>query len=250
MFFYKNRCHTPYSANREKVFFVKSDGFHKISNSFQFITNILKVKKENEELKKTNDELQSKVLENDNLIKQNERMKSMLKFSNKRVEYNYIGTDISGNNTNGLTIDKGEDKGIKRGMIAMTGQGLVGQVIAVGSNWSLLKCLNNETFSVAALVQGTKADNGIITGYKDKNNRLLLKLDKLSLGSGIKKGDVIVTSGLGRMYPSGIKIGKVLTVHDDKSDLMKSAIIDPYVEFPKLEEVFIVESKDSSGIQY
>jgi len=75
-------------------------------------------------------------------------------------------------------------------------------------------------------------------------------LDKLSLGSGIKKGDVIVTSGLGRMYPSGIKIGKVLTVHDDKSDLMKSAIIDPYVEFPKLEEVFIVESKDSSGIQY
>jgi len=239
-----------YSINREKVSFVKSDVFHKISNSFQFITNIPKAKIENEELKKTNDELQTKSLEDDNLIKQNERMKSMLKFSKKRVEYNYIGADIIGNNANGLTIDKGEDKGIKIGMIAMTGQGLVGQVIAVGSNWSILKCLNNETFSVAALVQGTKADNGIINGYKDKNNRLLLKLDKLSLGSGIKKGDVIVTSGLGKMYPSGIKLGKVLTVYDDKSSLVKNAIIEPYVDFSKLEEVFIVESKDPSGIQY
>jgi len=242
-------CLIGYSANREKASFVKSDGFHKISNTFQFITNILKVKKENEELKKTNDERQTKALEDDELIKQNERMKSMLKFSKKRVEYNYIGANIIGNK-NGLTIDIGEDEGIKKGMIAMTGQGLVGQVISVGNNWSILKCLYNETFSVAALVQGTKDNNGIITGYKDKNNKLFLKMDKLSLESGIKKGDVIVTSGLGRIYPSGINIGKVLTVHDDKSNLVKNVIVEPYIDFSKLEEVFIVESKDPSGIEY
>ena len=105
-------------------------------------------------------------------------------------------------------------------------------------------------FQLQLLFKIQKVDNGIVSGYKDKNNKLLLKMDRLSLDSTIKKGDLIVTSGLGRIYPAGITLGKVLTVHDDKSNVMKSAIIEPYVKFATLEEVFIVESKDSSGIQY
>ncbi|HEY8804486.1 MAG TPA: rod shape-determining protein MreC [Clostridium sp.] len=257
-----------YSANRDKMSFVENgvgvtinsvqglfyNEFYKIRDSFQFITNISNVKAQNEELRKSNNDLQSKALDYDNLKKESERLRSMLNFSKQRAEYNYVGADIigiSGNSfSDGFIISKGENKGIKKGMIAMTGEGLVGQVTSVGNNWSIVQCLSNENIAVAALVQSTRDNNGIVKGYKDANNKPLAEIDRLSLDSGIKKGDVIVTSGLGGIYPPGIRIGSVLSVHEDKGQVMKSAIINPYVDFSKIEEVFIVVPKDTRQIKY
>ena len=113
-----------------------------------------------------------------------------------------------------------------------------------------MQCLSNENIAVAALVQSTRENNGIVKGYKDENNKLLAEIQRLSLDSLIKKDDVIVTSGLGGIYPSGIRIGKVLSVHEDKGEVMKSAIIEPYVNFSKIEEVFIVVPKENREIKY
>jgi rod shape-determining protein MreC len=257
-----------YSANREKMSLVENGvgvtinsvqgvfykGFYKIRDSFKFITNFSKVKKENEELRKANIELQAKALEYDDLEQESVRLRSMLNFSKQREEYNYVGADIigvSGNNfLDGFIINKGENKGIKKRMIAMTGEGLVGQVTSVGNNWAIVQCLSNENIAVAALVQSTSENNGIVKGYKDENNKLLAVIQRLSLDSLIKKDDVIVTSGLGGIYPSGIRIGKVLSIHEDKGEVMKSAIIEPYVNFSKIEEVFIVVPKENREIKY
>ncbi|MBZ9688245.1 rod shape-determining protein MreC [Clostridium estertheticum] len=257
-----------YSANREKMSFVENgvgvtinsvqglfyDGFYKVRNSFKFITNFSNVKKENEQLKKANSEFQTKALEYDAAIKENASYKSMFKFSDKRTEYNYIGADIkgiSGNNfSDGFIINVGENKGIKKRMIAMTGEGLVGQVTSVGNNWAIVQCLSNENIAVAGLVERTGDNNGIVKGYKDENNKLLAQIQRLSLDSAIKKGDVIETSGLGGIYPAGIRIGSVLSVYSDKGEVMKSAIIEPYVDFTKIEEVFIVVPKDTREIKY
>ncbi|MCB2288721.1 rod shape-determining protein MreC [Clostridium sp. CS001] len=257
-----------YSANREKMSIVENGvgvtinsvqgvfykGFYKIRDSFKFITNFSNVKKENEELRKTNIEFQGKALEYNNLEQENERLRGMLNFSKERNEYNYVGADIigvSGNNfLDGFIINKGENKGIKKRMIAMTGEGLVGQVTSVGNNWAIVQCLSNENIAVAALVQNTSENNGIVKGYKDENNKLLAEIQRLSLDSLIKKDNVIVTSGLGGIYPSGIRIGKVLSVHEDKGEVMKSAIIEPYVNFSKIEEVFIVVPKENREIKY
>lgn len=257
-----------YSANREKMSIVENGvgvtinsvqgvfykGFYKIRDSFKFITNFSNVKKENEELRKANIELQAKALEYNDLEQESERLRSMLNFSKQRNEYNYVGADIigvSGNNfLDGFIINKGENKGIKKRMIAMTGEGLVGQVTSVGNNWAIVQCLSNENIAVAALVQSTRENNGIVKGYRDENNKLLAEIQRLSLDSLIKKDDVIVTSGLGGIYPSGIRIGKVLSVHEDKGEVMKSAIIEPYVNFSKIEEVFIVVPKENREIKY
>jgi rod shape-determining protein MreC len=257
-----------YSAGRQKMSFVENGvgvtinsvqglfyvGFNKIKSSFKFITNISDVKIQNEELLKANSDLQNKVLEYDNLKQESERLRTMLNFSKARDEYNYVGADIigiSGNNfLDGFIINKGENKGIKKRMIAMTGEGLVGQVTSVGNNWAIVQCLSNENIAVAALVQSTRDNNGIVKGYKDENNKLLAEIQRLSLDSGIKVGDVIVTSGLGGIYPAGIRIGSVLSVHEDKGEVMKSAIIEPYVNFAKIEEVFIVVPKEDREIKY
>ncbi|GCD09153.1 rod shape-determining protein MreC [Clostridium tagluense] len=252
-----------YSANREKMSFVENgvgvtinsvqglfyNGFHKVINSFKFITNITNVKKENEELKKANTEFKMKALQYDTSIKENKRLKSMLKFSEQSDKYNYIGATITGLSgssfSDGFYINKGSSEGIKKLMIAVTGEGLVGQVTSVSSNWSIVQCLSNENIAVAGRVERTGDNNGMVKGYKDENNKLLAEIQDLSLDSAIKKGDVITTSGLGERYPAGIRIGNVLSVHADKGKVMKSAIINPYVDFTKIEEVLIVVPKDA-----
>ena len=254
-----------YSVNREKMSFVENgvgvtinsvqgvffNGFFKIKNSFKFITNISKVKTENEELKKSNNELQAKALEYTAAIKENIRLRKMFDFSTKKAQYNYIGADIQGLSGNsfsdGFIINKGENKGIKKGMVAITGDGLVGQVTSVGDNWSIVQSLSNENIAVAGLVESTRDNNGIVKGYTDANNKSLAQIQRLSLDSKIKKGDVIMTSGLGGIYPAEIPIGSVLSVHEDKGAVMKSAIIKPYVDFSKIEEVFIVVPKDTKA---
>ncbi len=256
-----------YSVNRSKMSFVENgvgvtinsvqglfySGFYKIRDSFKFVTNFSDVKAENEELKKNNNELQGKVLEYNSLRDKNAKLRSMLDFAEERDEYNYIGASIigiSGNNfLDGFIINKGENKGIKNRMIAMTGEGLVGQVTSVGSNWAIVQSLSNENIAVAGLVESTRDNDGIVKGYKDENNKLLAEIHRLSLNSKIKEEDVIVTSGLGGIYPPGIRIGKVLSVYEDKGEVMKGAIIEPYVDFTKLEEVFIVVPKESREIE-
>lgn len=256
-----------YSASREKMSFVENgvgvtinsvqgvlyNGVYKIRNSFKFITNISDVKVENEKLKKANSEYKNKALDYDTAINENVRLREQLNFSLSRNEYNYVGANINGVSAtgflDGFSINKGENNGIKKGMIAMTGDGLVGQVISVGSNSAIVYCLSNENIAVAALVQSSR-DNGIVKGYKDENNKLLAQIENLSLDSDIKKGDVILTSGLGGNYPANIRIGKVLSVHEDKGKVMKSAIIEPYVNFSKIEEVFIVVQKNTSEVKY
>ncbi|MBU3090667.1 rod shape-determining protein MreC [Clostridium sp. CM028] len=250
-----------YSANREKISFVENGvgvtinsvqgifygGFHKIKGSFKFITNLSNIKAQNEKLLKTNSELQVKALEYDTAIKENERLRKMLNFSTQRDEYNYVGAEIrglSGNSfSDGFIINKGTNKGIKKNMIAMTGDGLVGQVTSVADDWATVQCLSNENIAVAGLVQRTRDNNGMVKGYKDENNKLLAEIQHLSVDSSIKKDDIIVTSGLAGKYPAKIRIGKVLSVHEDKGEVMKSAIIEPYVDFSKIEEVFIVVPK-------
>ena len=68
--------------------------------------------------------------------------------------------------------------------------------------------------------------------------------------SEIKEGDVILTSGLGMIYPKEIRIGEVVSVETDNVMVMKNAIVKPYVDFNKLEELFVVVPKDKINVKY
>lgn len=227
---------------------------NKIKDNVRFVINFSKIKKENEELRSENTKLQDKALKYDALEKENERLRKMLNFKNQREEYSYIGCDIigkSGNNwLDGFIINRGTDDGIKKRMIVITGEGLVGQVTSVGNNWSIVQSLVNENIAVAGLVNSTRENDGVVKGYRDINDKLLAKLYYLPLDSQVKKGDVILTSGLGGLYPKGIKVGTVIDIEEDKGKLIKNAVIQPSVDFNKLEELFIVVPKNDREVKY
>ncbi len=257
-----------YSVKRDSRSFVESGVgtalnpiqkvFYSLNNTVKdfidFSTNFSKVKEENEELTKRNNELESMAIEYNSLKNENERLKELVNFKDQKSEYEYITCNIigkSGNNfLDGYTIDRGEKDGLQRGMVVVASKGLVGQVTSVASNWAMVQSLNNENIAVAALVESTRETVGIVTGYRDSNGRLLAKVYNLPLTSDVKIGDNILTSGNGNIYPKDIKIGKVIEVKEDKAKLMKVAIVEPYVEFNKLEELMIIVPKDKRDIKY
>lgn len=221
---------------------------NRVKESVDFFLNFSEVKEENKNLITENEKLKDKLLEYSDLADENERLRQILNFTEEHNNYDYVGCDIIGypnnNISDGYFINKGENSNIQKGMVVVAAQGLVGQVTSVGSNWSIVQSLANENIVVAVMADSTREATGYIKGYKDRQNRNLAKVYDLPIDSEIKEGDVIMTSGVGMLYPKEIRIGEVTKVEEDKVKVMKSAIVKPYVDFNKLEELFVIVPKD------
>ena len=226
----------------------------KIKGTLDFFLNFSKIKQENEELTKENIELQNKLLEYDTLKEENDRLREVLNFKNSKDNYSYVGTNIIGYSgesfSNGYIIDKGESDGILKGMVVISDKGLVGQVTSTGSNWAIVESLLNENIAVSVMVNSTRETTGILEGYVTRSNSGLTKVTNLPLDSEIKEGDVIVTSGLGQIYPKEIRIGEVISVESDEIKSMKTAIVKPYVDFDKLEDLFTIIPNETREVKY
>ncbi|MTK13338.1 MAG: rod shape-determining protein MreC [Clostridiaceae bacterium] len=258
MSFMKNGIGVTFNSVQGGIFRFNSG----VKDWFGFVFNFSNVKKENEELKKKNNELESKAINYESLKSENDRLRNMLNFKSQNSEYNYVGCDIRGKGSSGLldqfVVNKGSKDGIEKYMLAISSQGeVVGQVTSVGNNWSMVQTLanvnTNVNIAVSGYIERTK-DNGIVQGYKNSSNELLAKLSYLPLDSDIKKGDVVCTSDIATpypgLYPKGLRIGSVIDIEEDKGKVMKNAIIKPYVDFNKLEELFIVVPKEKIDIKY
>ncbi|MDS0528013.1 rod shape-determining protein MreC [Clostridium sp. SHJSY1] len=225
-----------------------------VKNSVDFFLNFSQVKEENKELTKENEDLKSQLLEYSHLKEENDNFRSILDFKEQHNNYNYIATNIisysGGGIIDGYTVDKGQNDGIEKNMIVISPKGLVGQVSKVGPNWAIIQGIINENINVAVKVDNTNDNGGILKGYKDGSNNYLAKISDLLPESQVKEGDTIVTSGLGGLYPKGIKVGTVASVEENKSKVMKNAIVKPSVDFGKIDELYIVAPKDKRDIKY
>lgn len=225
-----------------------------VKDFVDFFLNFSEVKDENEKLSDENNELKDKLAEYSDLASENERLKALLDFEEQNKQYNYVPTNIIGTRgsiLDGYIVDKGSDDGVAKGMIVIASDGLVGQVSSVSDNWSIVECIINENIAVSVMPESTRENTGILQGYNDgKSNERLTKISYLPMDSTIKEGDIILTSGLGQVYPKEIRVGEVISVEEDKVNVMKSAVVKPFVDFDRLEELVIVVPKDPKNIEY
>ena len=226
----------------------------KIKSSVDFFVNFSKVKQENEELKVKNSKLENQMVEYSALKDENERLRQVLKLKDSKSNYDYVGVNIIGYSggtvSRGYIVDKGTNDGIEKDMIVINYQGLVGKVTQAESNYSVVETILNENMAVSVMVDSTRETTGILRGYKENKNEDLVKAYNFPIDSEIKEGDVILTSGLGMIYPKEIRIGEVISVETDNVMVMKNAVIKPYVDFNKLEELFVVVPKDKINFKY
>ena len=216
----------------------------RVKETVDFFLNFSEVKLENEQLKQKNTELANKLIEYESLKDEVERLREALNFTESRSNYNYVGVNIIGYSgsslSDGYIIDKGSNDGIAKNMVVVSSKGLVGKVTKVSSNFAIVQSILNENIAVAVMDQQTREATGMLQGLSDKKDKNMTVVYNLPIDSDVKEGDIFITSGLGKIYPKEIPVGTVVSVQEDNVKVMKSAVVEPFVKFNELEELFVV----------
>lgn len=134
-----------------------------------------------------------------------------------------------------VVINVGSDKGIRAGMPVVNAQGLVGRVDAVIANAARVQMITDSLSSVSISVQPEDVEAvliGSITGD--------LALDLVPQDASIEPGDLILTSGLGGLYPPSILVGQVASVRSSATALFQQAVVQPIVDFSRVEIVLVI----------
>ena len=227
---------------------------NEIKGALDFFLNFSEVKEENISLTKENIELKNKLLEYETLKEENDRLKEVLNYKESKSDYNYIGCEIIGYSgesfLKGYIINRGENDGLQKDMVVISNKGLVGKITSTGSNWAIVESILSENIAVSVMVNSSRENIGILRGYLSGSNKAITEISNIPMDSNIKEGDTIVTSGLGEVYPKEIRIGEVIKIETDEIKVTKTAIVKPYVDFDKLEDLFIVVPKDTREIKY
>ncbi len=150
-----------------------------------------------------------------------------------------IGRNISGW-WRKVQLDKGAGAGIEPGMPVVSGRGLVGKVESVSSFRSDVLLMIDPSCRVSARVSGSGAF-GIVRGHAvSPGTEAFCRMDYIERNLRVVPGDEVVTSGLGGVFPQGLRIGKIRSIEVDSSGLYRNADIQPATDFRWLDVVFVV----------
>lgn len=221
-------------------------------NFFGDIANFRNNSKRVKELEKENEKLSQEIINlksDESKHESLERLKKSLNYVSGNQRNSLISASIIGKNEGvwyqSFIIDAGAGSGIRKNSIVINGQGVVGIVYSVNNNYCKAISLVDSKASVSFKVADNEDFKGVITTSSTVGNSSFTDTNKLLHGylfdsnSKIKKGDLIVTSGLG-LYPENIPIGKVTEVTYEKNKAMKLIKVRPNVDFKKLDEVSII----------
>ena len=215
---------------------------NKIKNNNISLENFDALQKENEELKKQNIELEKKVDELEILKSENNILKEYANLGEKYSEYDYVTSYIInkniGNFSEVFVINAGTNDGIYENMPVMGKDGLVGHTISATKTTAKVQPIIDSTSNISAITTNNR-DNVIVKGKTGSNKELIVTC--IQPDTEFMEGDTIETSGLGGIYPKGIKIGTIKEIVETKNSAEKYAIMESNVDFEKLEYVLVIK---------
>lgn len=200
--------------------------FHKTDNS-----DTAKLKEENIRL---TSELVDKITQD----KENKALRDQFQTAYPSAK-NLLPAKVIGLQSGELIIDKGTKDTVKKGMIVVFKNNLIGNIAKTSENLSVVTVITN-TKNLTAETLKTES----IGVVKPLGGGLIL--DNVDLGENLEKGDLVVTKGdldsEGKGNPSDLVIGKIVSINKKASNLFQSASVVSVVDFSKLEMVFVLKN--------
>jgi rod shape-determining protein MreC len=202
---------------------------------------------ENVALRSESERLRVQALAVEETRQENARLRQLLALK-ERLPVTTVAGEIIGREVGGwvraLTVNRGRQSGIARQTPVIVPQGLVGRVIQVRPAASVIQLLNDPASAVGAVVQRTRT-TGLVEG--DPSGVVRLKFMARD-GGGVTAGDLVVSSGLGGVFPKGVPIGRVKAIDDRGSALFHYAMIEPVVDFARVEEVLLLTEQSTHDV--
>ena len=208
-----------------------------VQEQLSFIPTYVRLRRENELLHHSNIEFADETQRLREAKLENLHLRQLLGLKNQ-LPYKLTATRVVNKNLtllrNTITVNVGSTDSVQQYMPVVSDGGLVGIVTLVFQHYSMINILLNTEFRVSGKVQRSRVD-GIVMW--DGKSLALKNVPKLR---DVKVGDVVTTSEYSNAFPSDIRIGLVSEVHEQPGSLFKSIIIEPGVDFVKLETVFVM----------
>jgi rod shape-determining protein MreC len=226
---------------------------HYLRSVFSVFGHANRVALERQQLEAKIAELQSRLLQLEQFEDENRTLRQQLGFAVLSPRKLLLCEVIERGDLTGwwhtLRLNKGSDAGVHDGMAVISTEGLVGRVTAVSSKTCDVLLIVDPTCKVACKVVrngafGIMQGAGIaINGDVSLEMLAAVKpcvLDYISTEHELRPNDVVLTSGLGNVFPEGLPVGRLSEVQRDPSGLYQQAKVIPSADIDRLKYAFVV----------
>jgi len=149
-----------------------------------------------------------------------------------------------------IRINKGSQQGIEPNMAVITADGMIGKIQTVSKLTSTVQLLTgfDEFNRISATISREKGKDifGLIEEFDEKSQLLSFKIIEES-DKDLEEGELVVSSGMGGVFPAGLLIGKVKEVVPDQYGLTRTALVEPAANMYEINHVIIVDRQLAKG---
>jgi rod shape-determining protein MreC len=207
-------------------------------------TSIDDVMDRNEQLEAENAELRQQMVDYDRIKAENDAYKALARIQDTNSEASYVSAFVIGRDPldefGGFTLDQGSTDGVAVNDAIISDRGyLLGVVVEVDATSCKVMTILHPSFNAAGVISRTR-ENGIITGSADYAADGQCMLTNLDRATEARKGDQVITTGLGGVFPANLLVGTVQEVVPEQSGKSSSAVILPGADPRTVKHVFII----------
>ena len=207
-------------------------------------TSIDDVMDRNEQLEAENAELRQQMVDYDRIKAENDAYRALARIQDTNSEASYVSAFVIGRDPldefGGFTLDQGSTDGVAVNDAIISDRGyLLGVVVEVDATSCKVMTILHPSFNAAGVISRTR-ENGIITGSADYAADGQCVLTNLDRATEARKGDQVITTGLGGVFPANLLVGTVQEVVPEQSGKSSSAVILPGADPRTVKHVFII----------
>lgn len=200
---------------------------------------VVSLRRENAELRAEVARLQGEVIQLQQQVSEAQVLAALVDFARTNPENDYLAANVIGRDPSPflhyVIIDAGSNAGVRPGMPVVTEQGLVGRVEAVTAEASRVRLITDPASQVNVHLQRSDTDAILIGSITSE-----LSLEMIPQDANVQTGDLVLTSGLGGGFPPNLLVGQVLTVRKLDYELFQQAVIQPTVDFNRMQYVLVI----------
>lgn len=219
-----------------------------VTDLFSNIEDIKNTYDENKILKDKISEYKSLIYEVQELKEENEDLRDSIEMTDSIRDFNPIQSTVISRSPERwmeqITLNKGSQAGVKENMAVITAEGMIGKVQSTSPFTSTVQLLTgfDQYNRISATISREKGDDvfGLIEGYEEESDSLLFKIIDES-DDDLEEGELVVSSGLGGVFPAGLTIGTVKDIISDQYGLTQTALIEPAADMYDINHVIIVD---------
>lgn len=193
----------------------------------------------NRELERTVAELQVEIVRLREIERDYDRLAGLVNYTSQNTDQTVVTANVISQDTSSylrwIIINRGARDGIKVGNPVISDLGLVGRVESVAANLAWVRLANDPSSLINVRTQNSRAE-GIMIGQLQGG----LRMERIAQIQVVEEGDLVLTSGLGGMFPADIVVGQITSVRKPIAELFQTAEIRPTVDYDNLDIVMVI----------